>query len=84
MCVRLGGERAFYWQLAGTKAGAAVGRPDQSVIEVRSAQLWCPLPSGTVQLLLVAGGRAREGLAGLATLAASWRWLPTTYGHDDK
>ena len=64
VCVRLGGERAFYWQLAGTKAGAAVGRPDQSVIEVRSAQLWCPLPSGTVQLLLVAGDRAREGLAG--------------------
>ena len=85
MCVRLGGERAFYWQLAGTMAGAAVGRPDQWMIEVRSSELWCPLPSGTVQLLLVAPpDRAPEGQAGLGTLAASWRWLPAEYDHDDR
>ncbi len=85
VCVRLGGDRAFYWQLAGTVAGAGLGRPDQWMIDVRATELWCPLPSGTVQLLLVAPpDRAREGQAGLATLAASWRWLPAEYGHNAK
>lgn len=85
VCVRLGGERAFYWQLAGTMAGGPVGRPDRWMIEVRSSELWCSLPSGAVQLLLVvAPDRTREGQAGLATVAASWRWLPAKYGHDDK
>jgi hypothetical protein len=62
VCVRLGAEPAYLWHLAGSMGGAAVGRPHESLVEIRSSELWCPLPDGMAKILLVAPPeRVREG-----------------------
>jgi hypothetical protein len=77
MCTRLAGQPAYLWHMAGTMPGAAVGRPQQGMVEVRSSELWCPLPDGTARMRLVAPPeRMAEGQQAFSALASSWRWMP--------
>ncbi len=77
VCVRLASQPAYLWHMAGTMPGSAVGRPYESMVEIRSSALWCPLPEGTAKILLIAPPeRMREGQEAFGSLVSSWRWMP--------
>jgi hypothetical protein len=78
--VQFGNGVGFLWHHEGAVEGWKVGRPQQHMILIHTAEMWSVSPPGPVRVALAAPPyRMEEAWAGFNTVIASWQWDQTGY-----
>jgi hypothetical protein len=73
--VQFGNGVGFLWHHEGAVEGWMLGRPQQHMILVHTAEMWSASPPGPVRIALAAPpGQIEEAWAGFNTVIASWVW----------